>query len=495
MGDHQLVVVALPDENDSVRKYSSEKEPHLTLLYLGQPELSPEDFVHVAQYLEHVAKFLCKFGLDVESRGPLGDKPADVLFFNKNYTKSVSEFRENLLKDPIISRAYLSTDQFPEWTPHLTMGYPDAPAKEDDRDRPGFFHVSFDRIALWTGDYEGLTYPLKSLPHYDLEVAMSQTADRGREALMHYGVKGMRWGVRNSDSSGGISRKTARADKKFEKQTRSAKTMIKVYNNAVVHANKYDVDRINNKAKYKDKDFSLPSKLRDEYYKEHQDAFNNALEKSARDLGTNASGTRRLGVYIDKNGGWQVVTKEIKHADDEVVAELILKFDERGYIISFELEEPRELKHYGVKGMKWGVTNASRPSGSSASDDHKEAVAAQRKIQRSGTKALSNKELQSLITRKNLEKQYHTMTQEKAVLDKGNDRVVKLLKYGKTYNDVIQFLNTTPAGQKVKMGFKIAGVAAKVGAAYATGGTSAAATTAGTIVVRRAANHYTNVGR
>jgi phage gp16-like protein len=34
-----------------------------------------------------------------------------------------------------------------------------------------------------------------------MEVAMGEVADAGREFIAHYGVKGMRWGVRNSSPS------------------------------------------------------------------------------------------------------------------------------------------------------------------------------------------------------------------------------------------------------------------------------------------------------
>lgn len=154
------------------------------------------------------------------------------------------------------------------------------------------------------------------------------------------------------------------------------------------------------------------------------------------------------------------------------------------------------LAHYGVKGMKWGVqksgsSGGGRPSGS---EDHRNAVAAEKKIETKGTQALSNKELQILIQRKNLERQYHNMqVNGKDTMDRGNDTVKKFLKYGKTYNEVQDFLKT-PAGKRVKQGFKFARMAAKVGAAYATGGTSAAAGAGASIAVRRMANHYTNVG-
>lgn len=61
------------------------------------------------------------------------------------------------------------------------------------------------------------------------------------------------------------------------------------------------------------------------------------------------------------------------------------------------------LSHYGIPGMKWGKRKAT--SGE-ASDDSRAASEAAGKIKRSGVKSLSNKELQSYITRMKLERQY-----------------------------------------------------------------------------------------
>lgn len=77
------------------------------------------------------------------------------------------------------------------------------------------------------------------------------------------------------------------------------------------------------------------------------------------------------------------------------------------------------LAHYGVKGMKWGQSKASSSSsgsGSSASgmsDDVKTVAKAQAKIATSGTGALSNKELQDVVTRINLERQYANLNPQK----------------------------------------------------------------------------------
>jgi 2'-5' RNA ligase len=208
----QLVIVAIPSDDDPVWKFSSEKVPHITLLYLGSPDFSPEEFQHVTEYVQHASSQLTRFGLDVDRRGVLGDKSADVLFFSKGWSlKDLAQFRSNLLQDDLISTAYHSVDQFPEWTPHLTMGFPDTPAKKDNADYNRFSWVRFDKIALWDDDSTGPTFELKS-DERGLEVAMSQL-DIGRKAveeIFHSGVKGMKWGVRKdrpSASSGGSPQK------------------------------------------------------------------------------------------------------------------------------------------------------------------------------------------------------------------------------------------------------------------------------------------------
>lgn len=211
--DKSMIVVALPSPYDPVQKISSEPAAHLTILYLGDPGWDQTQLDLVTGFIEHAASQMSLFSLDVESRGVLGNENADVLFFDKRWTKDVATFRTQLLQNDLIAKAYLSTDQFPEWAPHLTLGYPTAPAKKTPDGYDGrIYSVSFDRIALWTGNSTGPTFQLKP---YEMEVAMSQI-ERGRSFLMsedmsHHGVKGMHWGVRKSGSGGKGSAPAAKA--------------------------------------------------------------------------------------------------------------------------------------------------------------------------------------------------------------------------------------------------------------------------------------------
>jgi 2'-5' RNA ligase len=196
-----LVIVAIPAEDDYVWNISSEKKPHTTLLFLGDAATNPNVF-KIQQFLEHAVNILemGPFWLSVDERGTLGADDADVLFFRQDWgLKRLSQFRGQLLKNNVIRKAWEEADQFAdypeEWIPHLTLGYPGKPAKPDNRDYPGIRSVEFDKIGLWFGDFEGPEYKLQY--NWDLEeVAMS--AEKGKEFIAHYGVKGMKWGVRKS---------------------------------------------------------------------------------------------------------------------------------------------------------------------------------------------------------------------------------------------------------------------------------------------------------
>lgn len=200
----QLVVVAIPSENDPVWKISSEKVPHMTLLYLGEDlDVSDVDVMHVTEHVEYAASLLDRFGMDVDRRGTLGPKDADVLYFNKGYDwRKLVQFRHNLMVDNVINRMWHSATQFPQWIPHLTLGFPETPAKKDDRENPGLHWVNFDRIALWTADSAGPTFVLKE-GNYAVDSIMAQAQGQAaaEEFLEHYGVKGMKWGKHKKSSS------------------------------------------------------------------------------------------------------------------------------------------------------------------------------------------------------------------------------------------------------------------------------------------------------
>lgn len=244
-------IVALPEETNPVYKVSSEKAPHLTLLFLGE-QSEPALAIRMIETIQHTVKtsFQTKFSLGVERRGTLGKDQADVLFFYKDECGRVKDFRSLLLKNDDIKTAYDSTTQFPEWTPHLTLGYPDTPAHPMPDDNQSISWITFDRIALWLEDSDG---PEIELGNYGSGLATPEGAyhrdqmiqkgivamESPDDFLAHYGVKGMKWGVRRSqaqlDRASGSrkeSRKEYRSRVKQEKNEFYNKKMSSIVDKA-----------------------------------------------------------------------------------------------------------------------------------------------------------------------------------------------------------------------------------------------------------------------
>lgn len=110
------------------------------------------------------------------------------------------------------------------------------------------------------------------------------------------------------------------------------------------------------------------------------------------------------------------------------------------------------LAHFGVKGMKWGVRRTT--SMDVSSDDARAAEAARIKAGKSGTKALSNKELRALVDRMNLEQQFDRLKlSQPSRFRKGTTFVRGLITAGKMANEVIQ-LSRSPALEVIKAALK-----------------------------------------
>ena len=145
------VIVAVPSRDDPTWAVSSEPKPHMTLVWLG--DLTDEDQLDaIRAKVAGVAAHCNPAGLRVTGREELGDDHADVLTLDPG---SLAGTRDELLADPVIRAAYDAAEQYPSWTPHLTVGYPERPAAGEP---PGA--VQFDRLAVWDGDYEGQEYEM-----------------------------------------------------------------------------------------------------------------------------------------------------------------------------------------------------------------------------------------------------------------------------------------------------------------------------------------------
>lgn len=416
-----LVIVAIPDENDRVWQVSSEKVPHLTLLFLGDSaQVANAD--QIVQFVEHAADTMLKrFYLSVDRRDTLGADNADVLFFRKGYdTKAVREFRNALLKDTSIRTAYDSAPQFEgPWQPHLTLGYPATPAKKPGQnEHDKFYDVSFNKIAVWIDDYAGPEFLLKDYwdegddeidePAIAMSTIDQERVKAGMAALEHHGIKGMKWGHRKTPSVvarpknalttkqqvavatlgvGALLNRNVRTgidtnqknmanfrlDKSWEKDFQKAKGFS-------FNDQKFTSDY---NAKWKNHDFSKedwnnPSPT----YKKYTDGYFKELNTSYAKQFADHFGSSPSGKYeAHHEPGTDLVKLRLKDtaqhaAEVGVLVTFRITRDDNGLITGLDSVDDAStentlaqtamygeafvegLMHFGVKGMHWGITRA-----------------------------------------------------------------------------------------------------------------------------------------
>jgi hypothetical protein len=112
------------------------------------------------------------------------------------------------------------------------------------------------------------------------------------------------------------------------------------------------------------------------------------------------------------------------------------------------------LKHHGIKGMHWGVRTSRGGTPASTrepvSEDAHKTSESRAAVKSHGTKTLSTKELQELVTRMNLEKQFSDLVDKEP--NKFNDSqktIKKILSAAKLGGEVYTTINS-PAGKALK---------------------------------------------
>jgi hypothetical protein len=142
-----ITLMLIPQESDPIVAASSEPA-HMTTVWMGESaDLSEEQIAAiVAEAGAYAAALDGPITVPVVERGELGDEGADVAFLEAS--DSLIAMRDGLLDaSPTITEAMNSVEQFPDWTPHVTLGYPETPAREEYAGEA----VTFDRMGVWVG--------------------------------------------------------------------------------------------------------------------------------------------------------------------------------------------------------------------------------------------------------------------------------------------------------------------------------------------------------
>lgn len=443
---NNLVIVAIPDKEDIVWKISSEQVPHMTILNLGEQDPNPQT-AKIMSYLEHaVDTMLRRFRMAVDHRGVLGPNEADVLFFDKSFCeKQVKDFREALLKNPDVLEFYNGSDQFPEWVPHLTLGFPATPAHPDTRDYTDIYSVGFGKIALWVDNFDGPEVELKSREASDLWAEHSGTVRE--RALAHAGKQPYDPAARRERylrerelkgrPSGSILNKPAPGtsgpadpDKVWADSDHLNALDRKIFLAASVALDKVVKSIV---AKYNLKNINGVQK-NPAALKELTANYTSTINNFADRLGKSPSG--KLKMHYSYNPSthsvkYSVVPTSVGHS-----------IDIPGFSLDTKLNEMNDALHFGRLGQKWGVIHPRGAGGLVTIPKGRSTRAQRRAIRKGHLHSVSSEDLKTLTDRINLENNYRQAVSNSSRTAALNVKAKRALDLGKKANDAVQFGNS-----------------------------------------------------
>lgn len=245
---------------------------------------------------------------------------------------------------------------------------------------------------------------------------MDRTATvNAEDFIAHFGVKGMKWGVRKDKGHEGERvklKKLPKLDKKWAKQFEGFGGWAKVNNLAAGYLNGPNgrYAKLNNRAEYKGKDFKDPKNatLYKKYLDDATKEVNASWRQVAKDIGVSPSGTKRLQTVVDPESGLAYYkVAEVTHADGSETVVMVAQLDSNGYLIRMKSmnESTGEIMHFGIKGMKWGQRKA-RP----LSTEAKAKQAVKDKVKADKVGSVTNKQLQDSIRRMQLEQDFKRLS-------------------------------------------------------------------------------------
>lgn len=323
-------------------------------------------------------------------------------------------------------------------------------------------------------------YNLEDEYGWILDGIEAYTLTNPEQLVVHSGVKGMRWGIRKDHPSNElrglgperIERTTKNGDKLVLTKTPPNalnKGLARLSSNYRESYKKGAFLDIRGKDGEKVGSASLWKKSDDELYlnwisiknSARGNGYASAALKAAEGFGSQA-GFKKMTLEVPGNApdarhiyekmGFKVVKEDIDPTDTVWggLTQMEYKFNESAVQHSTSFVDDF-FAHHGIKGMKWGVRRSdAQISAAPKSEDaaRKGELRAKTKT-KTGTSALSNREMQEVVTRLNLEQQYSRLTHKPSKGKLTQNQIKGLLAVGVTVNSVIAFTNS-PAGKLLK---------------------------------------------
>jgi 2'-5' RNA ligase len=200
-------IMAIPTPLESIRLVGDE-EKHATLLFFGETATLPgEARQTLLDSVEMACKMLFPFSESVVDVARLGSDVPPALVA-KLSGESLSQVRNLFMMNPAVKGYQDNTEQFPSFTPHMTLAHPDFTDEAIIRAlMRQIYRVRFDRLSVWWND-ERFDCSLDLAQ--DSVASMSDAVDNflakhaveDEDHLEHHGVKGQKWGVRRKVDSG-----------------------------------------------------------------------------------------------------------------------------------------------------------------------------------------------------------------------------------------------------------------------------------------------------
>lgn len=278
---------------------------------------------------------------------------------------------------------------------------------------------------------------------------MTNIDEQIEDTLAHYGVKGMKWGVRRSRS--GYIKPNATLSRRDRKEQQFLDDPVKVYGKVYARAasNIRKETRLLNE-KYKGQNFKTDTPTRRAYYSEYSKMVAKQLNIAAtsrvhpftlKTIGMSPKKTLQIKFTFDVDkelrASYDIAkadTKEaiaknkksIKHSDDAELLIIDTISDEFGYVIDILEEDLMQvddlvddvLEHFGVKGMKWGVRRIRKDIRKITKAKVREARLNAKQTKPTHTEQkkkndemfLTDEELRGRINRLQMEKTYQQLT-------------------------------------------------------------------------------------